>query len=53
MPAGIDLKDVHLKFRVREANRLSLKEYLVRGLFRSSTNPVQVARVLERAKCKA
>ncbi|MSR52690.1 MAG: ABC transporter ATP-binding protein [Gemmataceae bacterium] len=40
MPAGIDLQDVHLKFRVREANRLSLKEYLVRGLFRSSTNPV-------------
>jgi len=40
MPAEIDLQDVHLKFRVRQANRLSLKEYLVRGLFRSSTNPV-------------
>lgn len=40
MPAEINLQDVHLKFRVRQANRLSLKEYLVRGLFRSSTNPV-------------
>ena len=39
MPAEIDLLDVHLKFRVRQANRLSLKEYLVRGLFRSSANP--------------
>jgi homopolymeric O-antigen transport system ATP-binding protein len=39
MPAHIDLCDVHLKFRVRSANRLSLKEYLVRGLFRPSANP--------------
>jgi ABC-type polysaccharide/polyol phosphate transport system ATPase subunit len=39
MPAEIDLRDVHLKFRVRPANRLSLKEYLVRGLFRPSANP--------------
>src|SRR5690349_22178313 len=39
MPAEIDLQDVHLRFRVRSATRLSLKEYLVRGLFRPSANP--------------
>ena len=39
MPAEIDLQDVHLRFRVRTATRLSLKEYLVRGLFRQSVNP--------------
>jgi ABC-type polysaccharide/polyol phosphate transport system ATPase subunit len=30
---------VHLRFRVRPATRVSLKEYLVRGLFRPSANP--------------
>jgi ABC-type polysaccharide/polyol phosphate transport system ATPase subunit len=39
MPAEVELEDVHLRFRVRAATRLSLKEYLVRGLFRPSTNP--------------
>ena len=39
MPAEIDLQDVHLRFRVRSAARVSLKEYLVRGLFRPSANP--------------
>ena len=39
MTAKIDLRDVHLRFRVRPANKLSLKEYLVRGLFRSAANP--------------
>jgi ABC-type polysaccharide/polyol phosphate transport system ATPase subunit len=39
MPASIDLRSVHLRFRVRSAARVSLKEYLVRGLFRSSANP--------------
>lgn len=39
MPAEIDLQDVHLRFRVRAATRVSLKEYLVRGLFRPSANP--------------
>jgi ABC-type polysaccharide/polyol phosphate transport system ATPase subunit len=39
MPAEIDLQDVHLRFRVRSAARVSLKEYLVRGLFRRSANP--------------
>src|SRR5437764_15411474 len=39
MPSEIDLHDVHLRFRVRAATRVSLKEYLVRGLFRPSANP--------------
>src|SRR6476620_5027208 len=39
MPAEIDLRDVHLRFRVRSATRVSLKAYLVRGLFRPSANP--------------
>ena len=39
MPAEIDLQDVHLRFRIRSAARVSLKEYLVRGLFRASANP--------------
>ncbi len=39
MPAEIDLQDVHLRFRVRAATHVSLKEYLVRGLFRPSANP--------------
>jgi homopolymeric O-antigen transport system ATP-binding protein len=39
MSAEIDLEDVHLRFHVRRATRSSLKEYLVRGLFRASVNP--------------
>jgi ABC-type polysaccharide/polyol phosphate transport system ATPase subunit len=39
MPPEIDLNDVHLRFRVRQATRVSLKEYLVRGLFRGAVNP--------------
>jgi ABC-type polysaccharide/polyol phosphate transport system ATPase subunit len=39
MSAEVDLHEVHLRFRVRPANKLSLKEYLVRGLFRSTANP--------------
>jgi lipopolysaccharide transport system ATP-binding protein len=39
MRAEIELRDVHLRFRVRSAARVSLKEYLVRGLFRPSANP--------------
>src|SRR4051794_6501550 len=39
MTAEIDLRDVHLRFRVRSARRPSLKEYLVGGLFRPAANP--------------
>src|SRR5262245_11177661 len=43
MPAEIELNDVHLRFRVRQATRVSLKEYLVRGLFRGAVNsPIDV-----------
>lgn len=37
--ALIDLQDVHLKFQVQDVRRLSLKEYLVRGLFMRGGNP--------------
>ena len=46
MAAEIDLRDIHLRFRVRPANRLSLKEYLVRGLFRSAANPLMDVQAL-------
>ena len=39
MSAEIDLRDIHLRFQVRPANKLSFKEYLVRGLFRPGVNP--------------
>ena len=39
MSAEIVLDNVHLKFHVRQASRVSLKEYLVRGLFRKTVNP--------------
>jgi ABC-type polysaccharide/polyol phosphate transport system ATPase subunit len=39
MAAAIDLRDVHLRFRVRSATRLSLKDYLLGGMFRRSVNP--------------
>jgi len=35
--AKIDLDDLHLTFRVHQQKRVSLKEYLVRGLFRRSS----------------
>ena len=38
--AEILLEDVHLKFRIRQSRRMTLKEYLVRGMFRKSVNPI-------------
>ncbi len=38
--AEILLEDVHLKFRIRQSRRMTLKEYLVRGMFRESVNPI-------------
>jgi ABC-type polysaccharide/polyol phosphate transport system ATPase subunit len=38
--AKIILKDVSLQFRVRQARRITLKEYIVRRLYRKSVNPV-------------
>jgi ABC-type polysaccharide/polyol phosphate transport system ATPase subunit len=37
--AQIDLDNVSLRFRVRQTRRITLKEFLVRGLFRQSVNP--------------
>jgi ABC-type polysaccharide/polyol phosphate transport system ATPase subunit len=37
--AAIDLDNVSLRFRVRQSRRTTLKEFLVRGLFRQSVNP--------------
>jgi lipopolysaccharide transport system ATP-binding protein len=38
--AEIELNDVNLKFRIRERKRVTLKEYLLRGLFKPRKNPV-------------
>ena len=38
--AKIILKDTSLQFRVRQARKITLKEYIVRRLFRKSVNPV-------------
>ncbi len=37
---GIELDDVNLEFQVRRYKRLSLKEFLVRGMFSKAANPV-------------
>ncbi|WP_020473341.1 ABC transporter ATP-binding protein [Zavarzinella formosa] len=39
MSAEIELENVHLRFHVKRAKRVSLKEYLINGLFRQATNP--------------
>jgi len=38
--AKIHLNDISLQFRVRQARRITLKEYVVRRLYRESVNPV-------------
>jgi ABC-type polysaccharide/polyol phosphate transport system ATPase subunit len=38
--AEIELNEVNLKFRIRERKRITLKEYLLRGLFKPKRNPV-------------
>ena len=38
--AKIELSDLHLTFTVHQQKRVSLKEYVVRGMFRKSLNPV-------------
>jgi ABC-type polysaccharide/polyol phosphate transport system ATPase subunit len=37
--AKIELQDVSLTFTIRQQRKVTLKEYLVRGLFRQSRNP--------------
>jgi ABC-type polysaccharide/polyol phosphate transport system ATPase subunit len=45
--ARIDLDHVSLTFRVREQHQITLKEFLLRGLFRRSRNPVLKVRALQ------
>ena len=45
--AKIELHDVSVTFDVHQQKRVSLKEYLVRGLFRRSQNPTVRVRALE------
>lgn len=45
--ARIDLDKVCLTFRIRQLGRITLKEFLVRQLFRRSVNPVVEVRALQ------
>src|SRR5262249_4529670 len=42
--AAIDLTDVSLYFRVRQKRRVTLKEFLIHRMFRSSVSPCSGAR---------
>ncbi len=39
--AAVFLENVHLTFRVRQQYQITLKEYLLRGMFRASRNPIR------------
>src|SRR5437016_14162061 len=43
----IDLDRVSMTFRVREQHQITLKEYLLRGMFRQSANPMLKVRALQ------
>lgn len=43
----IDLNRVCLEFRVRQYKRLTLKEFLVRGMFKRSANPIMQVNALQ------
>lgn len=43
----LELDDVSLTFNLRQHRRISLKEYLVNGMFRKSLNPVRQIRALQ------
>jgi len=45
--ACIDLENVSLTFRVRKQGRITLKEFLLRQMFRRSVNPVIEVRALQ------
>src|SRR5262245_55544730 len=45
--ARIALDDVCLRFRVRQARRITFKEFLLRRMFRPSVNPVIEVKALE------
>ena len=44
--AFIELDQVDLTFRVRQQHQITVKEYLLRGMFRQSNNPVLEVRAL-------
>ena len=44
--AKIVLNDISLQFRVRQARKITLKEYVVRRLYRKSVNPVMEVNAL-------
>ena len=45
--ARIQLDNVSLTFRVRQHARITLKEFLVRRLYKKSTNPVMEVEALK------
>lgn len=45
--ARIELEGIHLTFRIRQQGRITLKEFLVRQMFRSSVNPIIEVRALQ------
>lgn len=45
--AFIKLEDVSLTFSVRQRRRVTLKEYVVRGMFRQSVNPIMQVSALQ------
>src|SRR5262245_56777423 len=45
--ASIDLDDVSLYFRVRQKRRLTLKEFIIHRMFRTSVNPYLEVRALD------
>lgn len=46
--ASIDIDRVSLAFRVRQASRMTLKEFLLRRMFRGSVNPKREVKALDR-----
>jgi ABC-type polysaccharide/polyol phosphate transport system ATPase subunit len=50
--ARIELDDVSLTFHVRKCGRVTLKEFLVRQLFRKSVNPFMEVRALQDVSLK-
>src|SRR5437868_6864329 len=48
----IDLQNVNLEFRVRQYKRLTLKEFLVRGMFKRTANPLMHVHALQNVSCQ-
>ncbi len=45
--ARIDLDDVHLTFKIREQYQITLKEYLLRRMYRKEANPIAEINALQ------